>query len=308
MECSSCGGPIEQGETLCRSCGAPGATPGTPAAPAARTHVYPPPSAAPVPVPPAAPAPTPTPAPAAPQAPTPAAAPAAPQAPIPTPAPAPAAPQAPTPVTTTQFGPPTAPVAPVKKGMPAAAIVAIIAVGLLLLVGMAVGGFFGIRALTNKASDTLADVSVPPATSTQVDGAATSTQETPASAPDAGDVTSGEGASDDDVITDQQARDTVKGFLEARLKQDVEGSRKYCSNNYWNGEDHALLTDVYWRPERYEIVNTQPDLMYVHVVVMTNWPSGDEYMIWSCMKDPSTGEPLIDGKLDPQYVPEMIPK
>jgi hypothetical protein len=69
-----------------------------------------------------------------------------------------------------------------------------------------------------------------------------------------------------------------------------------------------MLIDDTWRPETYEIVKTQPDLMYIHVVVLTNWPSGDEYMIWSTMKDPSTGRPLIDGTLDPQYVPEMLPQ
>lgn len=297
MNCPACGTPIGPGDAFCPACGAPVATTVLPQVPAPQPSPVAPTQQMPQvpPPPPSAWAPDPS-VPPQPGYP--------PQDYAAQPGVQPGAQPAAYPGA---YG--AAPAGAPKKGLSTGAIIGIVAGALVLLILLMVGGFFGIKAFRDKAADKAAQLAGGigiVASDTAQPSAATPDQ---ATGDDSGQsaTDSDASSSDDEIITDDEARATVEGFLDARIARDVDASRKFCNNNFWNGEWHDALVDDTWRPETYEIVNTQPDLMYVHVVVKENWPSGDEYWIYSCLKDTSTGEPVIDGTLDPQNVPEMIP-
>lgn len=169
------------------------------------------------------------------------------------------------------------------------------AVVLLAVVG--IGSVFALRAVSSRATDTATEIVETPVTPPVVEQPA---PEDPAAEEPA--------PADDGLITDAQARATVTAFMDARIQRDVELSNSYCTPNFLGGEWKDALKDDTWRPESYEVVNSAPDLMYVHVVVRESWPSGEEHWIYSVFLDPESGKPLIDGTLDPANVPELIPK
>ena len=186
--------------------------------------------------------------------------------------------------------------------------------GLVLLVLVGVAGFFLFRGFTTPKTDQLRSVveaPAPPASSTLASTPPPASSSTPPStstdASSSAAVSSG--ASDsggDDIVTDAEARDVVKRFMEFRLAHNVAGSRTLCTKNMLKGENGSFVNDKYWAPDSYEITKTTPDLMYIHVTVMGMWPSGREPTIYSVWRDPASGKVLIDGMLDPENNPDLV--
>jgi hypothetical protein len=169
-------------------------------------------------------------------------------------------------------------------------VVGIIIGVLVFVLVLGVGGFFALRAFAPK----------PPAatvaTSTPGPVAVVPTEAAPATDPNA----------ELPIVTDAEARQVVTAFMEARLAQNVAASKAYCSQNMLTGEWKDFINDRYWRPDSYEITLLTPDLMYIHVTVMGNWPSGREASIYSVWRDPESGKVVIDGMLDPEMFPELV--
>lgn len=278
MNCTQCGTPVPAGSAFCPACGAPVAQVPAPSS-------YPQPSETPPPLPPVAPT---QPMPVAQPQPVPA-------------QPAPSAPQSAAPYT--QQGQVASayqqPQPSPRKGLSPGAIAAIVVGAVALLAVLIVAGVFVVRVVGPRlaAQDTVTEAPVEtPETEEPAIEAPPAVEEPEPAAPE------------DGVVTDLQARDTVAAFMDARMARDVALSNSYCNEDFLNGEWSDLLADPTWYPERYEIVNTAPDLMYVHVVVLENWPSGDEYWIYSVYLDPDSRKPLIGGTIDPNNAPELIPQ
>lgn len=184
---------------------------------------------------------------------------------------------------------PYAPAAAPKKS--SGAIVGVVIAVLLLVAILAVGGyFFASGAFAPKKPGSTV------ATSTPAPVAVEPTESAPATDPTA----------ELPIVTDAEARQVVTAFMEARLAQNVAASKLYCSQNFLNGESKDLINDRYWRPDSYEITLLTPDLMYIHVTVMGNWPSGREASIYSVWRDPESGKVVIDSMLDPEMFPELV--
>jgi hypothetical protein len=113
-------------------------------------------------------------------------------------------------------------------------------------------------------------------------------------------------APSDAIVTDLEARGVVTKFMDYRLAQDVAGSKTLCTAKMLSGETLTFIDDKYWRPDSYQIIKTTPDLMYIHVAVMGQWPSGDEPLIFQVYREPESGKVLIDGMLDPAEFPELL--
>lgn len=303
MNCATCGAVVDPTQdAFCPGCGSPVQAP---PAPAPQPYQQPAPGS----YAPTAPMPVVAPAPAA----------------QPAPQPAPAAyPQQPPQGAQPVYSPQPGAAVPPRRGLSGLAIAGIIVGVLVGIVVLGVAGLFAFRAVTS-GGDTPVEVPVsPPVTQTEPaegtgvepgtempgGGDAETGGATEGDSGDAatGDAAGGESESEDGIVTDAQARETVAAFMDARMAKDVTKSRSYCTKTFLNGEWKDALKDPTWRPDSYEIVNSSPDLMYVHVVVSERWPSGDEYWIYSVVIDPAAGKPLIDGTLDPQYVPELLPK
>jgi hypothetical protein len=203
-----------------------------------------------------------------------------------------------------------------KPGLSTGAIVGIVSavvVGVLLL---GVGGFFGVRALLApkaKSSDVIvakpdssSSGSVPSAVATE------SGEPTAAETPSASTIPPATSESaevleeaDQGVVTDAEARDVVRKFMDLRVARKIEASKAYCTRKMLIGKNGSFINDIYWRPDSYRIRKTTPDLMYIHVAVMGAWPSGNEPTIYSVFRDPKTGKVLIDDMIDPETSHEL---
>lgn len=194
-------------------------------------------------------------------------------------------------------------------------IVSAVVVGVLLL---GVGGFFGIRALLAPKGDVsdvvvakpdASSITASPSSSAVATESGESTAAEPPSASTIPPVT-GESAevleeTDPGVVTDAEARDVVKKFMDLRVARKINASKEYCTRKMLIGENGSMINDIYWRPDSYKIKKTTPDLMYIHVAVMGAWPSGNEPTIYSVFRDPKTGKVLIDDMIDPETSPEL---
>lgn len=203
-----------------------------------------------------------------------------------------------------------------KPGLSTGAIVGIVAaviVGVLLL---GVGGFFGVRALLapkGEPSDVIVakpdSFSIAPPSSTVATESGEPTASESPSASTVPPVTSEPAEvledADPGVVTDAEARAVVKKFMDLRVARKINASKAYCTRNMLIGENGAFINDKYWRPDSYKIKKTTPDLMYIHVAVMGEWPSGNEPTIYSVFRDPKTGKVLIDDMADPEVSPEL---
>jgi hypothetical protein len=107
------------------------------------------------------------------------------------------------------------------------------------------------------------------------------------------------------VVTDAEARAVVKKFMDLRVARKINASKQYCTKKMLTGENGQFINDKYWRPDSYKIKKTTPDLMYIHVAVMGQWPSGNEPTIYSVFRDPKTGMVLIDDMIDPGTSPDL---
>ncbi|MDZ4168162.1 MAG: zinc ribbon domain-containing protein [Coriobacteriia bacterium] len=188
---------------------------------------------------------------------------------------------------------------PAKRGLPAVAIVAIVVGALILACAVVGGGLFAFRAF--NASD---EVALPAVTPPAPAPSAVAT-EMPDPALEEPDPTVEEPAATDAIVTEDEASAVVTQFMDTRASGDIEGSKVYCSKTMLAGEYGDFVSDKYWKPDSYKITRTTPDLMYVHVTTMGMWPSGEEPTIFSVLRDPDSGQVLIDGMLDPENVPEL---
>lgn len=266
MECGQCGAPFEAGSAFCGSCGAP--VPPAQPAPASPPEPPPLPDGAPVAQTSAAPPPF-VQAPAAPVA----VPPAVPPAYAPAPAPAPVA---------------------TRRGLSGGAIAAIIAgalVALLLVCGLGVVAW---RVIFGGSLPGFTQGQPAAAPSTPAPGKPAPTEPAPVAEPS------------DRVVTEAEARDVVERFLQLRSKGDIAGSEKLCTPKLLASDDGQFVRDQYWNPDTWEITKLTPDLMYIHVTVMGEWPSGREPQIFSVYREPESGTVLIDGFLDPQNSPELV--
>jgi hypothetical protein len=199
------------------------------------------------------------------------------------------------------------PVAPsAKSGLSTGAIIGIVAgslVGVLLLgaAGFFAFGVFGPKKPTvNVGATTASKSATQPKLTTQATESPLSSAAEPAPSSD-------EAVADEvPVVTNAEARDVVKKFIDARIAGDITGSKAFCSKNMLSGETGSFVNDKYWRPDSYKITKTTPDLMFIHVTTMGAWPSGEEPTIYSVWRDPGSGKVLIDGMLDPETVPELV--
>ncbi len=195
-----------------------------------------------------------------------------------------------------------------KKPLSTGAVVGIVAAilfGLLLVCGV---GAFVARGILKPKQPTVAEapaaVSKPKAT--------TDPAKTPGdtSAPATGGTTAGgappSSPPSDGLVTDSEAREVVGKFINLRIKGDIEGSKALCSKKMLSGESGSFVNDKYWHPDSFEITKTTPDLMFIHVTTMGDWPSGREPTIYSVWRDPESGKVVIDGMLDPESAPDLV--
>jgi hypothetical protein len=186
---------------------------------------------------------------------------------------------------------PYPPVAPAKRS--SGKVVGVVIAVVLVAAALCVGGYlFATGAFAPKTPPGGPGTPSAAATTTAPSTAVT-TPSTVTTTPDA-------------VVTDAEARSVVTAFMEARLAMDVAASKTYCSAKFLAGEMKPLIDDKYWRPDSYQITKLTPDLMYIHVTVMGDWPSGREATIYSVWRDPDSGKVVIDGFLDPQFFPELV--
>jgi hypothetical protein len=208
-----------------------------------------------------------------------------------------------------------------KPGLSGGAIAGIIAGVVAVLILLGVGGVFALRALLAERpapQDIVAmptpSTPPPPASTVATSSAeASSASDTPGSstaASDLGASTSSDAAAGaktegDTLVTDAEARAVVKKFMDLRVAHKIQASKAYCTRKMLTGENGSFINDVYWRPDSYKIKKTTPDLMYIHVAVMGEWPSGSEPTIYSVFRDPKSGKVLIDDMIDPEHSPEL---
>ena len=316
MQCPGCGSGLEPGGAFCPSCGADVRGVAVPAPP--------PPEPVPLPEPVPMPEPAPTPL------------------PVPAPRPQGTPPSFPTgqqqppygyggqqpPFPGAQQPPPygygaqpgfaaaSVPPAPRRGGLSTGAIIGIVCGAIALVLLMGVGGFFAFKSLTGSKQP-----GVPPTTtSAQSNSAsvasstASANEETSPGEPGATTTAGGSAttapsttsAAKDDIVTDAEARAIVKKFWDYRIAGNLAASVALCSKNMRTGDNGSFVNDKYWHPDSYKIIKTTPDLMYIHVAIMGQWPSGDEPVILSVWRDPESGKVVIDGMLDPQYSPELV--
>jgi hypothetical protein len=182
-----------------------------------------------------------------------------------------------------------------RKG--AGAVVGIVLAIVLGLVVVGVGGYFvytGMFAGAKKPSSPASPSAVATAPAAPAVPATPVTETAPA-------------APSDEIVTDSEAVAVVTAFMKARLAQDVVTSKTYCTKQFLSSSDgKTFVNDKFWHPDSYEITKLTPDLMYIHVTVMGDWPSGREPSIFSVFREPASGKVLIDGMLDPANFPELV--
>lgn len=302
MQCPTCGSAIAPGDAFCPTCGSDVSAISQAAPPP------PPPGAFPgvgatAPMPPAASAPEPPPFPGASAAPT---------QPMP-----PAQQSAPATPYGSQPGAAGAPTRPMSTG----AIIGIISAVIVGVVLLGVGGFFAygkVFAPKSGESDVIVAKPDPSSLETSPSVSVVETESVEESASSAASSTTGAEATpqpsateipeedtEPGVVTDAEARSVVKKFMDLRVARKINASKQYCTKKMLTGENGQFINDKYWRPDSYKIKKTTPDLMYIHVAVMGQWPSGNEPTIYSVFRDPKTGKVLIDDMIDPETSPDL---
>lgn len=207
-----------------------------------------------------------------------------------------------------------------KRGLSAGAIAGIISAVIVGIVVLGVGGYFGVKTMLAPKSEPSGVIVAKPdpasiVSTSSLSDVATDSVEPSASALASPLVEAGESPeaqpaeipekTEPGVVTDAEARDVVKKFMDLRVARKINASKQYCTRKMLTGKNGQFINDVYWRPDKYKIKKTTPDLMYIHVAVMGMWPSGWEPTVYSVFRDPKSGKVLIDDMIDPETSPDL---
>ena len=193
-----------------------------------------------------------------------------------------------------------------KKGLSSGAVVAVVAGILVLVLALGVAGFFAVQGFMAFRKSATVGSATTGQTEPLPESSIVATEAPDEKAADPGQGSAGAKSGDAGIVTDAEARSIVDQFLVMRIKGDIEGSKALCTKNMLTGENGQMVNDQYWHPDSFEITKTTPDLMYIHVTTMGEWPSGREPTIYSVFRDPETGTVLIDGMLDPESSPDLV--